>query len=140
MCVRAACVCACAFTCVGQTNSELETENTSGVPYLLFHLFGLCLLTLPCPLFSQSKHIFGERLGRGEGLLFVCCLTSQQHASASQGQICSDNFTCCHAEIEVTDQTFHLTQSQYTDTWPTSSGTDPITPGVWQGSHWSINF
>ena len=38
--------------------------------------------------------------------LFVGCLTSQQHASASQGRICSDNFTCCHTEIEVADQTY----------------------------------
>ena len=33
--------------------------------------------------------------------LFVGCLTSQQHASVSQGRICSDNFTCCHTEVEV---------------------------------------
>ena len=72
--------------------------------------------------------------------LFVGCLTSQQHASVSQGWICSDNFTYCHTEIEVADQTFHLTQSQYTDTRPTSPSTDPITPGAWQGSHWSANF
>ena len=26
---------------------------------------------------------------------------SQQHASVSQGQICVDNHTCCHTEIEV---------------------------------------
>ena len=71
--------------------------------------------------------------------LFVGCLTSQQHASVSQGRICSI-FTCCHTEIEVADQTFHLTQSQYTDTGPTSPSTDPITPGAWQGSHWSANF
>ena len=45
-----------------------------------------------------------------------------------------------HTEIEVADQTFHLTQSQYTDTWLTSPSTDPITPGVWQGKHWSANF
>ena len=75
-----------------------------------------------------------------EGLLFVGCLTSQQQASVSQGRICSDNnFTCCHAEIEVADQTFYLTQSQYTDTGPTSPSADPITPGAWQGSHWSAN-
>ena len=73
-------------------------------------------------------------------LLFVGCLTSQQHASVSQGRICTDNFTCCHTEIEAADQTFHLTQSQYTDTGPTSPSADPITPGAWQGSHWSANF
>ena len=73
-------------------------------------------------------------------LLFVGCLTSQQHASVSQGRICSDKCTCCHTEIEVADQTSHLTQSQYTDTGPTSPSADPITPGAWQGSHWSANF
>ena len=72
--------------------------------------------------------------------LFVGCLSSQQHASISQGRICTDKFTCCHTEIEAADQTFHLTQSQYTDTGPTSPSADPITPGAWQGSHWSANF
>ena len=72
--------------------------------------------------------------------LFLGCLTSQQHVSVSQGLVCSDKFTCCHTEIEVADQTFYLTQSQYTDTGPTSPSADPITPGAWQGSHWSANF
>ena len=70
----------------------------------------------------------------------VGCLTSQQQASVSQGRICSDNFTCYHTEIKVADQTFYLTQSQYTDTRPTSPSADPITPGAWQGNHWSANF
>ena len=72
--------------------------------------------------------------------LLVGCLTSQQQASVSQGRICSDNFTSCHTEIEVADPTFYFTQSQYTDTGPTSPSADPITPGAWQGSHWSANF
>ena len=72
--------------------------------------------------------------------MFVGCLTSQQQTSVSQGRICSDNFTCCHIEIQVADQTLYLTQSQYTDTGPTSPSADPITPGAWQGSHWSANF
>ena len=80
---------------------------------------------------NQKKNLVWELL------LLVGCLTSQQHASVSQGRICSDNFTCCHTEIEVA---FHLTQSQYTDTGPTSPNADPITPGAWQGSHWSANF
>ena len=75
-----------------------------------------------------------------EVCLLVGCLTSQQHASVSQGRICTDNSTCCHTEIEAADQTFHLTQSQYTDTGPTSPSADPITPGAWQGSHWSANL
>ena len=75
-----------------------------------------------------------------EGWLVVGCLTSQQHASVSQGRICTDNFMCCHTEMEAADQIFHLTHSQYTDTRPTSPSADPITPGAWQGSHWSANF
>ena len=74
------------------------------------------------------------------GCVLVGCLTSQQYASVYQGRICSDNFTCFHTEIEVADKTFYLTQSQYTDTGPTSPSADPITPGAWQGSHWSANF
>ena len=88
----------------------------------------------------------GENLPQWDGseegplLLLVGCLTSQQHASVSQGRICSDNFTCYHTEIEVADPTFHLTQSQYTDAGPTSPSIDPIIPGTWQGSHCSANF
>ena len=71
--------------------------------------------------------------------LFVGCLTSQQHSSVSQGRIGSDNFTCCHTEkLHIKLST--STQSRYTDTGPTSPSTDPITPGVWQGSHWTANF
>ena len=44
--------------------------------------------------------------GADDVCLFVGCLTSQQHASVSQGRICSDNFTCYHTEIEAADHTF----------------------------------
>ena len=81
------------------------------------------------------------------GEMFGCCclfflflVIVLQNASVLQGRICSDNFTCCHTEIEVADQSLHLTQSQYTDTGPTSPSPDPGTPGAWQGSHWSANF
>ena len=96
-----------------------------------------CFTPLPQDLRTSGTHRDedADRL-----LLLAGCLTSQQQASVSQGRICSDNFTCCHTEIEVADQTFYLTQSQYTDTGPTSPSADPITPGVWQGSHWSANF
>ena len=70
----------------------------------------------------------------------VGCLTSQQHASVSQGRICSDKCTCCHTEIEAADQTFYLTQSQYADTGPTSPSADPITLVAWQGSRWCPIF
>ena len=89
------------------------------------------------------KYLLGGSTWTISARFFVCfvgCLTSQQHASVSQGRICSDNFTCCHTETEVADPTLHLTQSQHTDTGPTSPSTDPITPGAWQGRHWSANF
>ena len=74
-----------------------------------------------------------SRLNHNQARLFVGCLTSQQHASVSQEQICTDNFTCCHIEIEVADPTFYLTQSQYTDTGSINPSADPIMKGacVW---------
>ena len=81
-----------------------------------------------------------QEFGQAQWAIVCLFLTSQQHASVSQRWICSDNFTCCHSEIEVADQTFHFTQSQYTDNGPTGPSADPIMPGAWQGSHWSANF
>ena len=43
-------------------------------------------------------------------------------------------------EIEAEDQTFYLTQSQYTNTGPTSPSADPRTPEAWEGSHRSANI
>ena len=86
---------------------------------------------------TRKGHFYGqlESLVLKSVCLFVGCLTSQEHASVSQRRICSDHFTCCHTEIQVSNQTFYLTQSQYTDTGPTSTRADPITPGAWQGIH-----
>ena len=71
--------------------------------------------------------------------MLVASLTSQQHASVSKGRICSDKRTVCHTEIEVAD-TFCITQAQYTDSGPTTPSADPVTPGAWQGSHWSTTI
>ena len=90
--------------------------------------------------FEEDALPLGQRGGQSYRLMFVGCLTFKQHASVSQGRICTDSFTCCHTETEVADPTFHLTQSQYTDTGPISPSADPITPGAWQGSHRSANF
>ena len=57
-------------------------------------------------------------------LLFVSCL-SQQHAGVSQGRIFSNIFPYCPIEIQISDPTLYLTQSQYTDTWLTSPRADP---------------
>ena len=85
---------------------------------------------------EKSSYHDGECSGHREKWVKVCllvgCLTSQQQASVSQGRICSDNHTCCHTEIEVADPTFYLTQSQHTDTGPTSPSADTITPGAWR--------
>ena len=53
--------------------------------------------------------------------------TCQHSDSVTQGRICSDKCMCCHAEIEISDQTCCLTQSQYTDTRPNSPSAGPIT-------------
>ena len=84
------------------------------------------------------EFIFGREYFTRAKAGFVGHLTSQQHASVSQGRSCSDNYTCCHTDIEF--QTFYLTQSQHTDTGPTSPCSDPILPGAWHGTHWSANF
>ena len=68
----------------------------------------LSLLVLLLLLLSSSSLLLSL-------LLFCCCcllagcLTSQQHATVSQGRICSDNSTCCHTEKKIADQTFYLT-------------------------------
>ena len=117
----------------GRTNDKKET-HWSGVVFIYLRLickrYGVKLLS-GCGFEGWYNVGFGW---------WLACLTSQQQASVPQGRICSDNFTCCHTEIEVADQTFYLTQSQYIDTGPTSPSADPITPGSWQGSHWSANF
>ena len=88
---------------------------------------------------TQKVHWLTLQTCDKNGCLLVGCLMSQHHARVFQGRICTDNFTCCHTEIEVADQTFYLTQSQNTDTGSTSPNADPIKPGSWQGSHWSAN-
>ena len=68
--------------------------------------------------------------------LLVGGLMSQQHASVSQGQICSDNFyvlphwgTSCRSSnfLPHPVTVCCLIQSQYTDTGPTSPSAVPIT-------------
>ena len=114
------------------THTQTHTHSRTEQLLLVIVHFGL----IPHTGRKQEEVIVTEKFK----MLFVGCFMSQQHASVSHGRTCSDNFTCCYTEIEVAGQTFHLTQSQFTDTGPTSPSTDPITPGAWQGSHWSANF
>ena len=127
-----------------QTVSASHSALTPGQLVLVLTLLRQAILR---PLDFQSQVPLGLEWIPGPPtlvMMFVCwlvdCLTSQLHAIVSQGRTCSDNLTCCHTETELADPTFHLTQSQYTDTRPTSPSTDPITPGAWQGSHGSANF
>ena len=130
-------------TTVDFTTSILHSSQFSAFRSMVFHSRSVHSLLLSSHHFLCLPLRWEDNIKERTSLevcLLVGCLTSQQHASVSQGWICSDNFTCCHTEIEVADQTFHLTQSQYTDTGPTSPSADPITPGAWLGSHWSANF
>ena len=103
----------------------------------VFLRHSVCLFSLGCWISQQYAECVSERDLQG---LFVCWLLNIPAACKCISGICSDNCTCCHTEIEIADQTFHPTQSQYTDTGPTSPITDSITPGACQGSHWSANF
>ena len=96
--------------------------HTLTVKYILqVHKDSLCGMSMENPRKNSVWYVWQYMYTHTDSVcLFVCllvgCLTSQQQASVSQGRICSDNYTCCHTEIEVADQTFYLTQTQYTDT------------------------
>ena len=98
------------------TSSGDRESGTAGLT-VMFHF----LWWPPCWPSGKVSVLWAADTGSTPWLLLtVCwlvgCLTSQQHASVSQGRICSDNFTCCYTEIEGADPNFHLTLSQYTDT------------------------
>ena len=114
--------------CMQQTIDPLKNATKCGLCQTR-----ISINNVPAPRFCSTRAVWGA-------CLLVGCLTFQQHASVSQGRICSDNFSCCHTETEVADQTFYFTQSQYTDTGPPSPSADPTMPDAWQGSHWSANF
>ena len=106
--------------------TQSTSRGTTGkVGSLLWVLLGWYLQTWA--LWKVGSDLFPAQIQfYGRSSLLVGCLTSQQHAMVSQGRICSDKFTCCHTEIEVADQTFQFTQSQYTDR-------------VDQSQHWPYN-
>ena len=54
--------------------------------------------------------------GGGECCLLACFM-SQQHASVSQGGVCLDSCTCCHAETEVALTLTSLLLQQACDEW-----------------------
>ena len=76
----------------------------------------------------------------GARLLSIDHIPSQQHAGASQVQICKDCCTQCHTEIEAADQTCSLALSHCIDIGLASPGTVPKAPGAWQGRHYTSDF
>ena len=90
--------------------------------YLVVHT-GLCRMT---------KSVMVVVVGR---------LTSQQHATVSQGRICVGKCTCCHLgkklQIKLATLSTH-DMLQYTDTGSPSFTTDPITPGTWARMHHKV--
>ena len=107
-----------------------------GFPARLVYLYSVSCL--------RSTILVGNP--RYEHLQFVCWFVSclfnvpATRYGLPRGRTCSDNFTPCHSKTEVASRTRHLTQSRYTDNGSTSPSTDPITQGVWQGSHYSTSF
>ena len=63
------------------------------------------------------------------GGCLLASLMSKQSQSVSQGLVFKTIFTYCHTEIEVAEPTY-LTQSQYSDTKPTISSSDPTMLGA----------
>ena len=100
----------------------------------VWHYTSIPFIAFGAP-WPDKKKSSSPALEHKMSLLFVDCLTSQQHASVSQGWIFSNSCTYCHTETEVADQTFYLTRSQYTNIRPTSPSAEPITSGALQGSH-----
>ena len=88
----------------------------------------------PAYLFSSFSLATGVR-----GFLLCWLLYTPTTSQCIHGPTCLDNCTYCCSGIKAADQTCYLTQSQYTDTRPISSRTDPITPDAWQGSKLAVS-
>ena len=77
---------------IGKTEDNPDTE---GLAFLIHPKITDCITDS-----SGSNSSNGKQLLSTLACLLAGCLTSQQQASVSQGRICSDNFTCCHTEID----------------------------------------
>ena len=130
--------------CLFQAHQTFQqhAKRTSGMAALLTQLcVVVCwLLNVPatCKCISGTAVVRVALLRQMVGVLG--CLTSQQHTSVSQGRICSEKCTSCHAEIKAADLALYLTKSQHTDTGPTSPSANRIRPGACRGNHRNANF
>ena len=88
----------------------------------------------------SGRRLFSLLITMGTGMvcLLVGCLTSHQYASVSRNG--SAQTILRAATLRQKLQIELSIRSKYTDTDQTSPSTDTITPGAWQGSHWSANF
>ena len=66
-------------------------------------------------------------------------LVTQRPSNTLQGRTYSHSCPNCHAEIKAAKQTCSFTQSQYTDTGPTSPSVDPVAPDAQEGSNLTTN-
>ena len=105
--------------CVGATGTVWVWFYPSLSFFLLFYLLLIFLSTSPASSLKTFFPVSPNSLRSTQWctrMLFVGCLTSQQRASVFQGRSRLDKRTHCHTKREVADQTFYLTQSQYSDT------------------------
>ena len=123
-CVFCLFVCFCICTCSAQL-SMFHMERRSRNTLIIININIIISLTL------------GERIT----CLLVSCLTSQQHASVSQGtDLLGHLYMLPRSDRNCRDQTFYLTYSRCTDIGQTSPSAHSITPGAWQDRHWSSSF
>ena len=114
------CVCGCVFVfCILFCFVFLR-----GGGCFLFALFVCCW-------FFAFLHmqVISLMLTRFVGWL-LACLTSLQHASVCQGQICLNKIVRAAKLRQKLRIKLHFTQSQYTDTGPISPSAYPLMPGV----------
>ena len=99
--------------CTGHSPAVEFTERSAGVLWTFSGLYSVLSLDRQTDRQTDRQrerererdiyiYIYIEReRERERERLLVGCLTSQQHANVPQVRIFSDNFTCCHTEIEV---------------------------------------
>ena len=85
--------------------------------------------------FSHSLHWVSNRLQHAITWPRRCCFSGWLLNIPTMCEMDHiDYCLCSYAEMKATGQTCYLTQSQYTDTRPTSYSPGNRMPGAWQGS------
>ena len=87
--------------CITSPSSFWFGHTLFRMPYM--HVFVFCTCSAQMNMFHMDLDIHSLLL-LNRVCLLVGCLTSQQQDSVFQGRIYSDNYTCCHTEIQVADK------------------------------------